>query len=38
MVPVSSKEFPDIQANYRAWIHSGTRACHDNNIRFHIQV
>ena len=25
MAPTSSKEFPNIQANYRVWIHSETR-------------
>ena len=33
MVPVLSKEFLDIQANYRVWIHSETRISHDNNIQ-----
>ena len=33
MVPASSKEFLDIQANYRVYIHSETRAWHDNNIQ-----
>ena len=33
MAPASSKEFFDIQANYRVWIHSETRAWHDNNIQ-----
>ena len=33
MVPASSKEFLDIQANCRVQIHSETRTLHDNNIR-----
>ena len=33
MVPAPSKEFLDIQANYRVWIHSETRTWHDNNIQ-----
>ena len=32
-MPASSKEFLDIQANYRVWIHSETRMGHDNNIQ-----
>ena len=32
IVPALSKEFLDIQANYREWIHSETRTWHDNNI------
>ena len=32
MAPASSKEFLDIQANYRVWIHSETCTWHDNNI------
>ena len=32
MVPASSKEFLDIQANYRVWIHSEARTWHYNNI------
>ena len=31
MAPTSSEEFLDIQANYRVWIHSESRAWHDNN-------
>ena len=31
MMPASSKEFPDIQANSRVWTHSETRMWHDNN-------
>ena len=31
--PASSKEFLDIQANYRVWIHSETRMWHDKNIQ-----
>ena len=31
VVPASSKEFLDIQANYRVWIHSETCTWHDNN-------
>ena len=31
MAPASSKEFLDIKANYRVWIHSETRTWHDNN-------
>ena len=33
MAPVLSKEFFDIQASYRVWIHSETRTWHDNNIQ-----
>ena len=33
IVPALSKEFLDIQANYSVWIHSETRAGHDNNIQ-----
>ena len=33
MALASSKEFVDIQANYRVWIHSETRTWHDNNIQ-----
>ena len=33
MVPASFKEFLDIHANYRVWIHSETRTWHDNNIQ-----
>ena len=33
MAPASSKEFLDIQANCRVWIHSETRTWHDNNIQ-----
>ena len=33
MAPASSKEFFDIQANYRVWIHSETRTWHDINIK-----
>ena len=33
MAPASSKEFLDIKANYRVWIHSETRTWHDNNIQ-----
>ena len=28
-----NKEFLDIKANYRVWIHSETRTWHDNNIK-----
>ena len=35
MVPASNKEFLDIQANYRVWIHSETVTSHDN-IQLHI--
>ena len=33
MAPASSKEFLDIQANYRVWVHSEIRTSHDNNIQ-----
>ena len=33
MAPASSKEFLDIEANYRVWIHSETRTWHDNSIQ-----
>ena len=33
MVPASSKEFLDIQANYRVWICSETSIWHDNNLQ-----
>ena len=33
MAPALSKEFLDIQANYRVWIHSETRTWHDNSIQ-----
>ena len=33
MAPASSKEFLDIQANYRVWIYSETRTLHDNNVQ-----
>ena len=33
MAPASSKEFFDIQVNYRVWIHSETRTWHGNNIQ-----
>ena len=33
MTPASSKEFLDIQTNYRVCIHSETRTWHDNNIQ-----
>ena len=33
MVPASSKDFLGIQENYRMWIHSETRAWHDNEIQ-----
>ena len=33
MVPASSKEFLEIQANNKVWIHSETRTPHDNNIQ-----
>ena len=33
MVLASKKQFPDIQANYRMWIHSKTRTWHDNNMQ-----
>ena len=33
MVPASSKEFLDIQANYRVWIHSETRTWHNNKTQ-----
>ena len=33
MAPASSKEFLDIQPNYRVWIHSETRTRHDKNIQ-----
>ena len=33
MAPGSSKEFLDIQANYRVWISSEIRTWHDNNIQ-----
>ena len=33
MAPASSKEFLDIQANYRVWIHAKTRTGDDNNIQ-----
>ena len=36
LVPTSSKEFLDIQANYRVWIHSGTRMWHDNDMHLKI--
>ena len=36
MVPASNKEFLDIQANYRVWIHSETVTSHDNNIQLHM--
>ena len=34
MVPASRKEFLDIQANYRVWIHSEFRTWHYNNIQW----
>ena len=33
MAPASSKEFLDIQVNYRVWIHPETRTWHDNDIQ-----
>ena len=33
MVPASSKEFFDIQANYKVWIHSETLMWRDNKIQ-----
>ena len=33
MEPASSKEFLDIQGNYRLWMHSETRTSHDNDIQ-----
>ena len=33
MAPASIKEFLNIQANYRLWIHSETNTLHDNNIQ-----
>ena len=33
MAPASSKNFLDIQANYRVWIHSETPTRHDNKIQ-----
>ena len=38
MAPVLSKEFLDIQANYRVWIHSETRTWHENNIQLSVFV
>ena len=32
-MPASSKDFLDIQATIRVWIHSETRAWHDKNIQ-----
>ena len=32
MAPALSKEILNIKANYRVWIHSGTRTWHDNNM------
>ena len=40
-MPASSKEFLDIQANYKVQIHSETRTWHDNNSQsknFFIQL
>ena len=34
MAPVSSKEFLEIQANYRVWIHSEPPTWHANNIQY----
>ena len=36
MAPALSKEFLDIQANYREWIHSETHMLHDNNMQSRI--
>ena len=33
MVPALKKEFVDIQANFRVWIHPETHRWHDNNIK-----
>ena len=33
MAPASSKEFFDIQANLRVWIHTETPTWDDNNIQ-----
>ena len=33
MAPGSSKEFFDIQTNYRVWIHFETHTWHDNNMQ-----
>ena len=41
MAPALSKEFLDIHANYRVWIHSETRTWHDNiqlNFYFHTSL
>ena len=35
MAPASSKEFLEIQANYKVWIHSESRTWHDNNMQPH---
>ena len=32
IAPISSKEFPDIQATIRVWIHSEMHMWHDNNM------
>ena len=34
MAPAMSKEFLEIQGNYRVSIHSETRTWHDNNIQW----
>ena len=36
MAPASRKEFLDIQANYRVWIHNGTCMWPDNNIQYNM--
>ena len=33
MAPASSKEFLDVQANYKAWIHSETHTLNNNKIQ-----
>ena len=33
MAPASSKEFLEIQAKNKVWIHSETRTPHDNNLK-----
>ena len=33
MAPALSKDFLDIQANYRMWIHSEARTWNDNNLQ-----
>ena len=38
MAPASSKEFLDIQANYRVWIHSETHSWHDNKIQSQVDI